>query len=378
MFHSFKKFKEIHIIISHYYIWEKKTNQTYILDTGRYITTSPCDKCFSCKEHLCQKYKLKGQSKIITCISPKCNIVSNVIYQSNQCPFISAFVEKPIISGFYVEKSIFFEETVKENISYRIPIGWTTKEEGIIGTTQAIDGIMRLGNNNKSFVDILYNSNFIKRNIFSLCFSHEGGYFSIGKIDTSYHFSKNINYVKLIDLYMGQYLIKLNYIQVGNTKIEFNGRASIDSGCTLTYFPNKIFKLIMKNYLKICKNCGNLRNIEEYGYCAKVKDEEEMNEIANEWKDIILVLDDYQFIWKPENYYFIYETKEGELNLCLRFKGMNIEKVMLGITFMVGFDIIFDKEKFRIGIVPADCERNNTIIGEENNNDNSILEIEDL
>ena len=223
---------------------------------------------------------------------------------------------------------------------------------------------MGLGNNNKSFIDILYNSNVIKRNIFSLCFSHEVGYFSIGKFDTSYHFSKNIIYVNLIDINMAQYFIKLNYIQIGNSKIEFNGKASIDSGSTLTYFPNKIFKSIMNSYLEICKNCGNLRNIEEYGYCAKAKDDDEMNDIANEWKDIILVLDDYTFIWKPENYYFIYETKEGELNLCLGFDGMDIEKV------------IFDKEKYRIGIVPADCERNNTIIEEEN--DNNIIEKEDL
>ena len=354
---------------------KEKIHQTYILDTGSFITTSPCNKCLSCEEHLSPKYKLDDENKIIPCNSQKCDIVSNVQCQSNQCSFLAGYEEGSIISGLYIGESIFFEETVKNNISFNIPIGCTTKEEGIAIRSQNADGIMGLGNNNKSFIDILYNSKVIKSKIFSLCYSHQGGYFSIGKIDTSFHFSKNINYVSLIDLHMELYYIKVNYIQVGNTKIKYNKRASIDSGSTLTYFPNKIFKSIMKRYLKICKNCGNLRRIEEYGYCTKVKDVEEMNEIAKEWKDIIIVLDYYEFIWKPENYYFIYETEEGDLNLCLGFEGEDIEKIVLGTTFMHGYDIIFDKEKFRIGIVPADCERNKTL---EEENDNITLENQDL
>lgn len=359
------------------YLGKEKINQTYILDTGSYVTTSPCDKCLSCEEHLNPKYKLKDENRIIPCNSQICNKLSNVVCLSNQCSFIAGYGEGTIMSGLYVKESIFFEETVKENISYNIPIGCTTREEGNIVKSQVADGIMGLGNNNKSFVDILYNSKVIKRNIFSLCLSHEVGYLSIGKIDTSYHFSKNINYVNLIDLNLEFYYIKLNYIQVGKKKIEYNSIASIDSGTSLTYFPNKIFNLIMKQYLKICKNCGNLRRIEQYGYCAKVKNLEEMNEIAINWKDIIIALDGYKFIWKPENYLFVYETEEGELNLCLGFEGEDREKIVLGITFMHGFDIIFDKEKFRIGIVPADCERNKTIL-EEEENDNDIIENSDL
>ena len=170
------------------YLGKEKTPQTYILDTGNYVTSSPCDKCLSCDEHLDQEYKLENDSKIISCNSTNCDMLSNVICQSNQCSFVESFREGSFISGFYVNESIFFEETNKKNISYNIPIGCTTEEEGIIVKSQVADGIMGLGNNNKSFIDILYNSNIIKRKIFSICYSQGGGYFSIGKIDTSYHF----------------------------------------------------------------------------------------------------------------------------------------------------------------------------------------------
>ena len=348
------------------YLGKEKIPQTYILDTGNYVTSSPCDKCLACDDHLGQKYKLEDESKIIACNSTNCDMLSNVICQSSQCSFLQSFKEGSFISGIYVNESIFFEETLNENISYNIPIGCTTEEDGIKVQSQVANGIMGLGNNNKSFIDILYNSNIIKRKIFSLCYSLGGGYFSIGKIETAFHFFENINYVNLIDINMEKYYIKVNHLGIGSAKIDYNGKASINSGTTLTYFPEKIFRAIMNNYLIICKNCGNLKRLEEYGYCIKVKDEEEMNEIEFEiqvkWEDIIFVLDGYKFIWKPENYIFIYEPEEGELNLCLGFEGDdNIENIILGTTFMRGYDIIFDKEEFRIGFVQADCDRNDTI-----------------
>ena len=65
------------------YLGKEKMNQTYILDTGSYVTSSPCDKCIACKENVCQKYKLEDESKIISCNSQQFNLVSNVVYKSN-------------------------------------------------------------------------------------------------------------------------------------------------------------------------------------------------------------------------------------------------------------------------------------------------------
>ena len=33
------------------FLGKEKIHQTYILDTGSSVTTSPCDKCLSCEEH---------------------------------------------------------------------------------------------------------------------------------------------------------------------------------------------------------------------------------------------------------------------------------------------------------------------------------------
>lgn len=346
------------------YLGKDKMPQVYILDTGSSITASPCDQCKSCGNHLNPKYKLENTSKIIPCNNKRCELVSNVKCINNNCSFQVSYAEGSKLSGFYINEDVYFEtiDNINNitNISYNIPIGCTTKETHLF-LTQLADGIMGLNNNDKSFVSMLYKSKVIQNNIFSLCFSHEGGYFSIGKITTLHHLSKNISYVDLLNKNFGNYFIKLNYIKIGNTTVEYNGKAFIDSGTTLTYFPINQFQQIMKGFLKICeenKKCGNLRRIKDLGYCSKVKFESEINSIISEgWSDIIVVLGGKEYIWKPENYYFIYNTESNGLNVCLGFEENARNNILLGTTFMHGHDIIFDKDKYRMGFVPADCNR---------------------
>ena len=367
------------------YLGKDKTPQTYILDTGSSITTSPCDKCTSCGNHLNEKYKLENESNIISCYSKECNLASKSICKSGKCSFSISYAEGSKIAGFYINEEVFFEMINNEennltNISYKIPIGCTTKETHLF-QTQLADGIMGLNNNDKSFVSMLYNIKVIQKNIFTLCFSHEGGYFSIGKIFSLHHLTKNITYINMLKKNNGvNHYMQLEEIIIGKKIIKSKMDSFIDSGTTLTYFPAILYNQIMKNFLEICKNnpkCGNLRVIEGFGYCTKLKSEEEIDSIINEgWINITFVLDGKEIVWIPQNYHFIYNTDKNGLNLCLGFDKENSRhNVLLGTTFMHGFDIIFDREENRMGFVPADCNRNFTNEAIKNNN-NDINNIE--
>ena len=140
----------------------------------------------------------------------------------------------------------------------------------------------------------------------------------------------------------------------------------------------------MREYLAICKKtkkCGELRKIKGLGYCAKISDKLEEDEIydfiSNGWHNITLMLDGYEFHWTPENYFFIYGSESNGQNVCLGFDGDNRQNILLGTTFMHGYDIIFDKEKYRMGFVPADCNRIKTI-AEINKKDKAINNINNL
>ena len=363
------------------YLGPNKTRQVYILDTGSSITTSPCDQCTSCGDHLNPKYHLENTSKILSCGDKKCNMSPNSICLEHKCSFRISYAEGSKLYGVYVDQEIYFENinlaSNITNISYNMPIGCTTTETHLF-KTQLADGIMGLSNNDNSFVSIMYKLGIIQKNIFSLCFEHEGGYFSIGKIYDEYHYDKNIKYVNLVHKNFGNYVIKFKYLKIGEKQVDFNGRAVIDSGTTISYFPPLKFQEIMKIILEKCdksKKCGNLRKIENFGYCTEVKDEDEMYEIITKgWGNITLKFDDYVFNWTPQNYYYIYRPKKYDLNVCLGFEEEYRSNVLLGTNFMHGYDIIFDKEQQRIGFVQADCHREikHEEENENNNNDTDI------
>jgi len=364
------------------YLGQNKTPQVYILDTGSSITTSPCDQCTNCGEHLNPKYHLENTSKIIPCNDNKCKLASNSRCLDNKCSFRISYAEGSKLMGIYVNQDVFFETINLENNitnkSYSIPIGCTTTETHLF-KTQLADGIMGLNNNDNSFVGMMYKLGIIQKNIFSLCFEHDGGYFSIGKIYDEFHYSNDIKYANLVNKNYGNYIINLKYLKIGDDKVEFNGKAVIDSGTTMSYFPPMKFNEMMKIILDKCKKskkCGNLKRITNFGYCTAVKTEQDIFKIINEgWGNITFTFDDLEFIWNPKNYYYLYKPKDNEYYLCLGFDEDKRANILLGTTFMHGYDFIFDKEKHKIGIVEADCNRNikNKNIKKENDNKNSEI-----
>ena len=343
------------------YLGKDKHPQTYILDTGSAITTSPCDKCQHCGKHFNQKYKLENESKIISCNDKKCSLVRSTC-SNKKCSFSISYAEGSKLSGFYVNEEIYFETIDSENnmtsTSYSIPIGCTTLETHLF-ETQLADGIMGLNNVDNSFINILYNSKVIQKKLFSLCFSQEGGYFSIGNVVTAHHYDKNISYVQLENT-SGNYYMRLKDVIIGDNKVVYNGKAFVDSGTTISYFPDFFFEKLIKEFLKSCKDkkCGNLRKLKGLGYCVQINNDNEIDQIIHEgWGNITIVFEGYKFIWTPDNYHFIYKTKANGKNVCIGFDGDRRNNILLGTTFMHGYDIIFDKDKNRVGFAKADCER---------------------
>jgi hypothetical protein len=190
---------------------------------------------------------------------------------------------------------------------------------------------------------------------------------SMGEIDKTYHKSKKIEFVPLLKSNIF-YLIKVNGIMVGNNKNTVNSKAvaSIDTGNTISYFPPFIYKSLIKEFSKFCKNkggsCGNFQYDSELGYCASFKDRESLFKAISEyWPNITLQLGkDTEYIWKPINYYYYY-LKLNIRKACLGFNSHKSQNIVLGTNFIHGHDVIFDRENQRLGFVPADCSRGNML-----------------
>ena len=366
------------------YVGHNKARQTYIIDTSSSILASPCSPCSECGQHKSPfYYDIKRTHKPLKCSSKICQLTPATGCYSKKLKFISSGTcsfkinrtSGEGIMGYYLKDIVYLETDKKSDNSlmakkvyrsYALPIGCTTAELGKYKELNT-DGIMGMSNNPKSFISILYKLNIINRNIFSLCFGLRGGYMSLGEIDRTYHKSEEIEYIPLLNSNV-DYLIKLDSLKVGKSHINAlkNPLISIiDTGNSISYFPSITYKEITKQFKEFCQEqngkCGNFTYDQDLGYCASFPDRESLfRSIYQYWPNITLLFGESEYIWKPINYYY-YHFDVKQRKACLGFNYHSSTKIVFGSNFIHGHDVIFDREKKRLGFVQADCSRGNLI-----------------
>ena len=366
------------------YIGDQKVRQTFIIDTGSSIMSSPCSPCKDCGEHKRPfYYDMDHKHKPLKCDSRICKLVPANVCQnsdlkfmdSKTCSFNLYRVNGDGIKGYYLRDIVYFETDRQLHLSllrkkvfrsYALPMGCTTGEQGKYKELNT-DGIIGMNNSPQSVPNLLYSLGIINRNIFTLCFGLRGGYMSLGEIDTTYHKSQDISYVPLLDSELF-YFIKLNSIKVSDAStsaISVPLIAKVDTGNSMSYFPSIAFKAIISQFRQYCSSknhtCGNFTYDEEYGYCATFPDRESLfSAIYRNWPDLILTFGEYDYVWKPINYYY-YKFNVTTRRACLGFQLHKSERVVLGANFIHGHDVIFNRAAKKLGFVPADCSRGNLI-----------------
>ena len=365
------------------YLGDQKVRQTYIIDTGSSIMSSPCSPCPNCGQHKRPYYyDMYHRHKPLKCNSRICKLVPANVCQNKDLKFLegkscSFNINRGSegIQGYYLRDIVYFETDRKINLSvlkkkvfrsYAMPVGCTTGEVGKYKELNT-DGILGMSNSAKAVPNLLYNLGIINKNVFSLCFGLRGGYMSLGEIDTTFHKSEVINYVPLLDSDIF-YFIKLNAVKVDKNEenaLKIPIVAKIDTGNSISYFPNMAYKAIISQFRHYCRSknhtCGNFTYEEDYGYCATFPDRESLfNAIYKNWPEITLTFGEYDYIWKPINYYY-YQFNTTLRKACLGIHSHKSERIILGSNFIHGHDIIFNPEKKQLGFVPADCSRGNII-----------------
>ena len=368
------------------YLGEEMKKQTYILDTGSTITTSPCQPyCTKCGKHLNSYHNVNDKSKIISCSDEKCKIVKSFCGAEDRCSFKTSYSEGSSINGIYIHELIRFGEDYFLNNGTFAPIGCTTSETHLFFTQKA-DGIMGLANNENNFINVLNKVGVIENNIFGLCLAQIGGYFSISEINTTFH-KEEITYLKM-EKNSFFYSLNMNKIFINDKIISKYQKSKytliIDSGTTLSYFPEEIFKEILENIKSICNSfenkngCGNYEYDKDFGLCFSFESNEKMEKaIYQYWPNISFILEDYQYKWTPDEYFFN-ATNKMKIIGCMGFSIGKGRRFTFGSTWMIGHEIIFDRKNNKIGIAEANCDKNNNktmnYIGIEKGYNEDILE----
>ncbi len=125
----------------------------------------------------------------------------------------------------------------------------------------------------------------------------------MGNINSKYHEGS----VKYIPYYQGSmYKVKLSSYKIDSeTKtVSTNYYTVIDSGTTLTYLPNALFKEMNNKVKEYCdKNSSCNSTIKEN--CFKPKGGFTKQDVINKLPDITFLFGDntdLKMVWKPENY----------------------------------------------------------------------------
>ena len=110
------------------YVGDQKVKQTYILDTGSAIMSSPCSPCEECGSHKKNYfYDFNRYHKPLECGSTICNLVpaNNCFTKSyknlnkNKCAFNFNYNKEEIgkdgIKGYYLRDVVYFETSKSKN-----------------------------------------------------------------------------------------------------------------------------------------------------------------------------------------------------------------------------------------------------------------------
>ena len=374
-----------------FYQGNNPTPQTYLLDTTFSLTSSPCNICDSCEQHLYPFFAIDNQTEIINCNTQQCaSIIHPSSCQNEKCIFN---IENNInndkdIEGILVNSNILVNDTYNDENHYdplsliiTIPTGCTTKE-GNFYKNKEINGILGLNNGNNTFIDIIYDLNIIPNNYYTICLSRKGGYLSLGQMVSSDSYdNNNINYINLMPKSQNNlFELKINYVQIGEQNINLEYISYIDSSSKFSYFPTKLYNEIIDIFISEIKNKENKDDLfevdDQYGYCRIFNNkEEEGNDIYEKYPNIIINFDGFNFEWEPQNYIISYEIEEQNVvKSCLGLKetfennndeNNNNNKVILGTNFMIDHEIIFDKTNQKIAFINSNCQQI-----EFNNDDN--------
>ena len=123
---------------------------------------------------------------------------------------------------------------------------------------------------------------------------------------------------------------------------------------------NEILNLTKEECQKFNRTnaCWKYKYTSNFGPCFYFDNVNDLNyAIKNYWPTFHFILDGYDYKWTPERY-SINITSERQVGACMGFDYDYWSSFTLGSTWIIGHDIVFDRENNLLGFAEADCTEN--------------------
>lgn len=330
-----------------------------IIDTGSRLVGFPCSECQHCGSHLDPAYDA-SRSTSLTWQNCTANCPDTCGDDGWRCPYKETYAEGSEISGMWFEDEVELGDAFSKNPPVRVMLGCHTNENKLFYSQRA-NGIMGLApttgvRGQPSFLESLFRSDHVDAALFSICLGTWGGRLNVGGYDSSYHVGAEsgggINWVSMHASHY-YYITPIGLSLQGASPVEVVigstnfGYTIVDSGTTFSYFPEAVYAPLVSALRLHCEQ-------EQHG-CDKIDREcwqLSGPDAIDQFPTLRFKFPEGAHIdWGPKSYLH----DRGDQAWCLAFQESQATQTVLGISFMLHKDLVFDLAHGRLGVADADC-----------------------
>ncbi|XP_051140722.1 aspartic proteinase-like protein 1 isoform X2 [Andrographis paniculata] len=334
------------------------------LDAGSDLFWVPCD-CVQCAPLSASYYSsldkdlneyspfVSSTSQSISCGHQLCELGSNCPSPGQQCPYtIDYYSPNTSTSGFLVEDILHLISTHSDASTkfVRAPVifGCGNKQTGGYLSGVAPDGLLGLGLGEISVPSILAKSGYI-RNSFSLCFSEDDS----GKLffgDMGLADQQTTPFLPLDGKNL-TYIVGVDDCCIGSSCLNLmNFEMLVDTGSSFTFIPDQIYKKVADEFDRQLNASKASFPGYPWQYCYE-SSSQEMPKIPT----LTLKFATSSGFIVSNPVLMIYGTK-GAVGFCLAIQPTQENIGTIGQNFMTGYQIVFDRENFKLGWLRSNCQ----------------------
>jgi hypothetical protein len=349
---------------------------TVILDTGSTITAIPCSGCRACGAHQNPPFDvaLSSTGRYVGC--GECGHSCS----SGRCRFSQYYLEGSGLEGSYVEDRVCLGDDCPAAHGVDFRFGCATRMTKLFAT-QLADGIMGVDRQGSTFVNALQAKHALERDQFSLCFSLEGGFMQVGGYSDAHWIVPGSEpaWTPVLQT-SSNWFVTAEAFAVGGALLDAvsntagGHRALIDTGTTYTYVPADVFGAMRSGFRAWCAadadRCPGretpgdrdallcFRGVPGVGALSDSEQPAPGIPSMRAFPNVTVAFASppgladneasAQLCAPPEQYFYAFS---GALCVGVFRDG----SMTVGSNFMMGHDVIFDREAHRIGVARARC-----------------------
>ncbi|XP_057783757.1 aspartic proteinase-like protein 1 isoform X4 [Salvia miltiorrhiza] len=292
-------------------------------------------------------------SKTISCSHQLCELGTNCPNPRQQCPYtINYYSDDTSTSGFLVEDILHLlpghSDVSNKSVKAPVVIGCGSKQTGGYLSGVAPDGLLGLGLGEISVASFLAKAGYI-RNSFSLCFNEDdsgrllfGDQGIAGQQTTPFlplH-GKNLTYIVGVDACC------IESLCLDNTDFQM----LVDSGSSFSYLPAQIFEKVANEFDRQVNASKSSFEGYPWQYCYKSSS----NGVPKLPSFTLKFATSKSFVVK--NPVFVIYGTQGAVGFCFAVQPMDGDIGTIGQNFMTGYQIVYDRENFKMGWSQSNCK----------------------